>query len=85
MKLSRADADLFVPDAPVFSVEQALARTSHLCVAAYQHGLTECYSRSGKFFTGVIVTDGAGSPREFTVAHNERLRADVAARLAKSQ
>jgi len=69
MKFSRDDADLFVPDgAPM---PAALARTTHLCVAAHQddqeymayHGIAECFGRDDKWFTGVVVTDGAGSPR----------------------
>lgn len=70
MKLSRSDADLFVPDAR-FSPEAALARTTHLCIAAHQddieimayHGIAECFGRPDKWFAGVVVTNGAGSPR----------------------
>ncbi len=50
---------------------QALARTTHLCVGAHQDdieimaqaGIAECFEAEGKFFTGVVATDGAGSPR----------------------
>ena len=49
----------------------ALARTTHLCVIAHQDDIeinaypavAECYGKAGKFFTGVTVTNGAGSPR----------------------
>lgn len=49
----------------------ALARTTHLCIGAHQDdieimahaGIAECHGRTGKSFTGVVVTDGAGSPR----------------------
>ena len=69
MKFFRPDADVFVPDGP--PPEQALARTTHLCVGAHQDdieimaqaGIAECHGRTDKFFTGVVVTDGAGSPR----------------------
>lgn len=69
MKLSRPDADIFVPDGT--APDAALARTTHLCVAAHQddieimahEGITACYDRSDRHFTGVVVTNGAGSPR----------------------
>ncbi len=69
MKFSHADADIFVPDGS--SVEAALARTTHLCIAAHQddieimayHGIAACHGRDDLWFTGVVVTDGAGSPR----------------------
>ncbi len=69
MKLSRAEADIFVPDGS--SVEAALARTTHLCLGAHQddieimayHGIAACHGRSDAWFTGVVMTDGAGSPR----------------------
>lgn len=69
MKLSRDDADVFVPDGS--SPEAALARTTHLCVAAHQDdieimahaGIAACLGRTDRFFTGVVVTNGAGSPR----------------------
>ena len=69
MHFSRSDADVFVPDAT--APETALARTTHLCVAAHQddieimayHGIAECYERPDRHFTGVVVTNGAGSPR----------------------
>jgi len=69
MKFSRAEADIFVPDGgdPV----AALARVTHLCIAAHQDdieimahaGVCDCLDRQGKAFGGVVVTNGAGSPR----------------------
>lgn len=69
MKFSRADADVFVPAGGDAAV--ALARTTHLCVIAHQDDIeinaypavAECYGKADKFFTGVTVTNGAGSPR----------------------
>lgn len=69
MKCSRPDADVLVPDGS--APEVALARTTHLCVAAHQDdieimaysGIASCYLRTDRFFTGVVVTNGAGSPR----------------------
>ena len=74
MKLSRPDSDVLVPNfnsAPALSPEAALARTTHLCVVAHQDdievmahaGIAECYGRADRHFTGVVVTNGAGSPR----------------------
>ncbi len=69
MKFSRTDADIYVPDGatPV----RALARTTHLCVAAHQDdieimayaGIAACLGDPKRSFTGVVVTNGAGSPR----------------------
>ncbi|HXK11569.1 MAG TPA: PIG-L family deacetylase [Vicinamibacteria bacterium] len=69
MKLSRPDADVFVPDgAPM---PEALRRATHVCVGAHQddqefmalHGIIECFGRKGRGFAGVVVTNGAGSAR----------------------
>jgi LmbE family N-acetylglucosaminyl deacetylase len=62
-------ADIFIPDG--LAPEAALARTTHLCISAHQddieimayHGIAECFGRKDKWFTGVVVTNGAGSPR----------------------
>jgi len=69
MKFTRAEADIFTPDSSL--PEHALARTTHLCVAAHQDdieimahaGIAACYGNATKSFTGVVVTNGAGSPR----------------------
>jgi hypothetical protein len=69
MKFSQAAADVYVPDG--VPVAKALTRTTHLCLAAHQddieimahQGIAECFGRKDRGFTGVVVTDGAGSPR----------------------
>ncbi len=69
MPFSRPDADVYAPDGS--PPEQALLRTTHLCVGAHQDdieimaqaGIDECRAAAGKSFTGVVATDGAGSPR----------------------
>jgi LmbE family N-acetylglucosaminyl deacetylase len=69
MKFHNPNADLFVPDGS--APEAALARTTHLCISAHQddieimayHGIAECFGRKDRGFTGVVVTNGAGSPR----------------------
>jgi LmbE family N-acetylglucosaminyl deacetylase len=79
MKLSRDDADLFVPDGA--GIDEALARTTHLAIGAHQddlefmalHGILECVGRPDRWFTGVTVTDGSGSPRSGPYAdHSDR-------------
>jgi LmbE family N-acetylglucosaminyl deacetylase len=69
MRFHNPGADLFVPDGT--APEAALARTTHMCVSAHQddieimayHGVAECFGRKDRGFTGVVVTNGAGSPR----------------------
>ena len=69
MQFHNAGADFFVPDET--APEAALARTTHLCISAHQddieimayHGISECFGRKDRWFTGVVVTNGAGSPR----------------------
>jgi LmbE family N-acetylglucosaminyl deacetylase len=69
MNFHNPGADLFVPDGA--APEAALARTTHLCISAHQddieimayHGIAECFGLNDKWFTGVVVTNGAGSPR----------------------
>ena len=69
MDLSRPTAEVFVPDgAPPAA---ALARTTHLAIAAHAddvemmalHGILACFGRPDRHFAAAIVTDGAGSPR----------------------
>ena len=69
MQFHNAGADFFVPDG--VAPAPALARTTHLCISAHQddieimayHGIAECFGRQDRWFTGVVVTNGAGSPR----------------------
>jgi len=69
MEFHNPTADLFVPDG--LDPAAALARTTHLCIAAHQddieimayHGIAECFGQKNQWFTGVVVTNGAGSPR----------------------
>jgi LmbE family N-acetylglucosaminyl deacetylase len=69
MQFHNPNADFFVPDGA--APETALARTTHLCIAAHQddieimayHGIAECFGLKDKWFSGVVVTNGAGSPR----------------------
>ncbi|MEK7409308.1 MAG: PIG-L family deacetylase [Acidobacteriota bacterium] len=85
MNFHNPAADVFVPD----GVEEraALARTTHLCFGAHQddleimayHGIAACFGRDDLWFTGVVATNGAGSPRagiyeKYTDGEMQRVR-----------
>jgi LmbE family N-acetylglucosaminyl deacetylase len=69
MKFHQESAEIFVPDG--LEPEEALRRTTHLAISAHQDDLEimaagpilECFQRDDRWFTGVVVTDGRGSPR----------------------
>jgi LmbE family N-acetylglucosaminyl deacetylase len=69
MKLSKRQAEIFVPDA--MDPEAALARVTHVGIGAHQddleilaiHGILESFGRDDAWFAGITCTDGAGSPR----------------------
>jgi LmbE family N-acetylglucosaminyl deacetylase len=70
MQLFMDTSLIFIPDnAPL---EAALSRTTHMGIGAHQddleimalHGVLECFQREDKWFCGVTVTDGRGSPRD---------------------
>jgi LmbE family N-acetylglucosaminyl deacetylase len=75
MRFYKSDADLFVPDG--LDGEAALARTTHIGISAHQddidimayHGIAQCFGRKDAWFTGVVVTNGAGSPRAGIYGH----------------
>ena len=81
MKLYNERAELFVPDGA--GEESALKKTAHLCIAAHQDDIeimayapiVECFGCEDKWFTGVVVTDGAGSPRSgvYEIYSDERM------------
>lgn len=67
--LSNEGAQVFVPEG--LAADVALERTTHMAVGAHQddipimahHGILECFGSHDRWFLGVTVTDGAGSPR----------------------
>lgn len=69
MKLYLDSAEIFVPDG--LPVEQALARTTHMGIGAHQDdleiiacdGILKCFQQDDRWFCGVVVTNGSGSPR----------------------
>jgi LmbE family N-acetylglucosaminyl deacetylase len=94
MRFSQPTADVYIPDGR--PAVQALARTTHLCLAAHQddieimayHGIAACYGRKDRGFTGVVVTDGAGSPRtgrfaKYTDEEMKTVRRDEQRRAAR--
>ena len=62
--------EVFVPDGGEPSA--ALAKTTDLCIAAHQDDIeimaygpiAACFDDPGRFFSGCVVSNGAGSPRE---------------------
>jgi LmbE family N-acetylglucosaminyl deacetylase len=70
MKLHKETAEIYTPDQT--NETEALSRTTHLCIAAHQDDIEimaaqpiiECFQNEEKWFTGVVMTDGRGSPRK---------------------
>ncbi len=62
-------AEIFVPDD--IAADLALARTTHIGIGAHQDdleimafdGILACFQSADRWFSGVVVTDGSGSPR----------------------
>ena len=69
MEFGSQNAMVFVPDGS--DEKAALRRTTHMGVCAHQDdleilgidGILKCFQKKDQWFTGVVVTDGAGSPR----------------------
>jgi LmbE family N-acetylglucosaminyl deacetylase len=84
MKFSHPEADVFLPTG-IAHAATALGQTTHLCVAAHQDdieimayaGIAACYARSDRWFSGVVLTNGAGSPRAggYAAFSDEQMRA----------
>lgn len=70
MKFHLDSSEVFVPDD--LAPETALARTTHMAISAHQDDLEimaaqpiiDCFQQKDKWFTGVVLTDGRGSPRD---------------------
>ena len=69
MKFHMDTAQVYVPDG--LDASEALPRTTHLAIGAHQDdleimaldGILKCFQQPDQWFTGVVVTNGAGSPR----------------------
>jgi LmbE family N-acetylglucosaminyl deacetylase len=83
MQFRKTGAEIWVPDGR--PAEEALSRTTHMGIGAHQddleilawHGILECFDRPDRWFTGVVVTDGAGSARggPYAAYTDEQMRA----------
>src|SRR5260221_8318935 len=70
IQLKAPGAEIYIPGGQ--TIEEALKRTTHLGVGAHPddleimayEGILECFGKKDKGFTGVVVTNGAGSPRD---------------------
>lgn len=70
MQLSMDSSMIFIPDGK--PIEAALMRTTHMGIGAHQDdleimalaGILACFQQEDKWFCGVTVTDGRGSPRD---------------------
>ena len=75
MKFNQPNAQLYIPDGAPEA--EALARTTYLAIGAHQDdleimaidGILDAFAQPDKWFTGVVVTNGAGSPRAGVYAH----------------
>ena len=69
MNMINESAILYIPDGE--QQDKAISRTTHLAISAHQDDIefmayapiAECFGKTDKWFGGVVVTDGAGSPR----------------------
>lgn len=67
MKFNNLNAGIYIPD----KAEDGISRTTHMAIAAHQddieimayEGISLCYESKDKWFSGVVITNGAGSPR----------------------
>ncbi len=69
MELNNKESNIFIPGPT--PEKEALKRTTTLCFGAHQDDIeimayshiARCFGKEDEWFTGVVVTDGAGSPR----------------------
>lgn len=70
MQFHQSSAEIFVPDG--LRAKRALARTTHMAIGAHQDDIEimaaapilECFQDEERWFSGVVLTDGRGSPRD---------------------
>lgn len=85
MQFKNNGAQLYIPDN--IPEGEGVARTTHMAISAHQDdieimaydGIVQCFGRDDKWFMAVVVTDGAGSPRnglykDFTDEQMQRIR-----------
>lgn len=69
MQFHQETAEIYIPDG--LQPEEALRRTTHMAISAHQDDIEimaagpvlECFQQENRWFTGVVVTDGRGAPR----------------------
>lgn len=69
MNFNKPNAELFIPDGS--TVPDALIRTTHMAISAHQDdieimaydGIAKCFGSDDQWLCAVVVTNGAGSPR----------------------
>jgi LmbE family N-acetylglucosaminyl deacetylase len=70
MELHSKTAEIFIPDG--HAQEDGLKRTTHMAISAHQDDIEimatgpiiECFQQEDKWFSGVVLSDGRGSPRD---------------------
>jgi LmbE family N-acetylglucosaminyl deacetylase len=91
MKLSQPRAEIWVPDGATES--EGLARVTHMAIAAHQddvevmalEGILAGFGRGNRCFMAVIVTNGAGSPRNGRYANHSDEEMQVIRRLEQKK
>lgn len=83
LALHHSSAEVYAPDG--LDATEALRRTTHLAIGAHQDdleimaldGILACFGEADRWFAGVVVTNGAGSPRDGLYARytDEQMRA----------
>ncbi|MCC6730374.1 MAG: PIG-L family deacetylase [Chthonomonadales bacterium] len=83
MRLTKPGAEVYAPDGAAAGA--ALARTTHMAIGAHQddleimalEGILAGFGRPDHWFSGVVVTDGAGSARDdlYAAYTDEQMRA----------
>jgi len=69
LKLKNKKIEIFIPDN--LPLKEGIERTTHLGISAHPDdleilafdGIIKCFGRKDQWFFGIVVTDGAGSPR----------------------
>lgn len=87
MEFNKTTAQTYIPDGS--DLKTALSKTTHLAIGAHQddleifayNGIADCYGKRDQWFTGVTVTNGAGSSRvgvyeDYTDEEMVQVRAD---------
>lgn len=68
--LKKTESEIYIPDGT--EVKKALERTTHMAISAHQDdieimaydGIVQCFGKNEQWFTGIVVTNGSGSPRD---------------------